>query len=165
LADPHHIQSNYSQINIRDFRAVLDSILGTAILTLGCGASSMPKALLIVDRANLRIQATTTEPTFAIRLQSETQRALCMDGEAVEAVPDACEYILPEFKDMSFEAIIAAAFRVARSDRAMEPLLMLMPVTDQLSALSVRELFFFAPKVFEARGGLLGTLAEVCKRG
>jgi hypothetical protein len=35
-----------------------------------------------------------TDPTFAILLQWESQRVLCMDWEAVETVADTCEYIL-----------------------------------------------------------------------
>jgi hypothetical protein len=92
------------------------------------------------------------------RLQSETQRVLYMDGETVA---EARKHILTEFKEMIIETIIANAFRVARTDCAMEPLLILMSVPEKLSALSVRELIFFTLKVFEEGDGLLDSLVEV----
>jgi hypothetical protein len=60
----------------------------------------MSKKLNVLLGVNLLIQATTKDPTDLIHLQSETPRLLCMDSEAVETIADACEYILPEFKDM-----------------------------------------------------------------
>jgi hypothetical protein len=84
------IMDHIEKFNIRGFHALLGSILDTAILKLGYGASSMTKKLNILHRANLLIQATTTDPTYAIHLQSETQCVLCMDGETVETVSDAC---------------------------------------------------------------------------
>jgi hypothetical protein len=62
---------------------------------------------------------------------------------------------------MFFETIIVNSFHISHSDRAMEPLLMLMSVLDQLSALSVLQLIFFALNVFEKLDGLLDTLVEV----
>jgi len=131
------------QFNIGPFRPLLDTLLDASLFRFAQDNKMFSSNLAALQGANLIHCATHLEQQFQIVTVPPAKKMLAYDAEAIKHMATLMCQAHESFKSQFFELILANAFQVKQCERAMEPFIMMMALSDQLTTRSVYYILLF----------------------
>ncbi|EAX93579.1 hypothetical protein TVAG_382240 [Trichomonas vaginalis G3] len=157
------IEYHTENLVLDGFYPLLDAIIDVSLLRLG--SSNFTENITNLQKNNLMKSAASLVEQNTLILSNPVKQMLCYDHTAVLTIAILMKQILPKFPEEIFEIVFANAVRSAKSDRSMEPMVMMMALSELLNTrtfflLLIYALYCLNEKRFEMLDPIIDVLSE-----
>jgi hypothetical protein len=151
---------------IGPFHPLLDTLLDAALFRFASDHSSFTKNLQQLQASNLVLRANSLDVQYQILTSfSESKHILAYDQTAVQSLSTLLSQSDAEFGHKFFIIVLSTAFKVKDCERGLEPFLVLMALTNQLTTQWIYHLLLFAVFSFtNNRTELVDSLVEIIRQ-
>lgn len=137
------IEYHAENMEVPGFHPLLDAIIDACLLRLVAPKENFTANLEKLQQANLIKRAASLLPQNSVILEQNVKQVLCYDHAAVTTICQLMKQVDEHFICKYFEIVFANAVRASKNERSMEPMVMLMAFSDELTTRTVYLLNIF----------------------